>query len=306
MTQISVASHSKQSPSLSGLTAFPLTPADEDGRVRLDEMSKLVAELVETDVSAIGVLGSTGIQAYLERSERRLTIETAAKASGGAKPVMAGIGAMRTDQARALAADAADAGADWLVLSPISYTPLTQDEAFAHYETVAAETQLPLCIYSNPSTTHFSFDRELVVRLAKVPAIKAIKMPLPTDGDVEGELAYFRSQCSADFSLGYSADWEMNRSFEAGADCFHSAAAGLLAKQWLALMAAGQSGNAQVLEAFEPILDLLRAHGSLRVLYACAGLMGVTDALPPRPLLPLSPDIQAQCQSALARISQYS
>ncbi|MEO0497628.1 MAG: dihydrodipicolinate synthase family protein, partial [Pseudomonadota bacterium] len=288
-----------------GLAAFPLTPADVAGSVRSGDMAKLVARLIGTDVCAIGVLGSTGIAAYLDRSERRLAVQAAVAACGGAKPIMAGVGALRTDQARALAMDAAEAGADWLVLSPISYTPLTQDEAFTHYESVAAETGLPLCIYSNPGTTHFNFSRELVVRLAHLPAVKAIKMPLPADGDVEGELSYLRAECPADFSLGYSADWDMNRSFEAGADCFHSAAAGLLPKQWLALMAAGQTGDLEVQRAFEPMLDMLRTHGSLRVLYACANLMGLTDSAPPRPLLPLSDGICAHCETAMARIADY-
>ncbi|MEO0636267.1 MAG: dihydrodipicolinate synthase family protein [Pseudomonadota bacterium] len=293
------------SPSIGGLTAFPLTPATSDGVVLVDEVTGLVDRLASTAVSAIGVLGSTGIQAYLTRQERRRAIVAAAEANGGRKPLMVGIGAMRTDDACVLASDAAEAGADWLVLTPISYTPLTQEEAFAHYQMVAAETELPLCIYANPGTTHFVFSRDLIRRLAQEPSIKAIKMPLTDDGDVAGELAVLRAACPADFSLGYSADWEMVRSFAEGADCFHSAAAGLFPNAWLALAEAARTDNQSALSAFRPMLELLRAHGSLRVLYACAAQMGLTKAVPPRPILPLDADVQKQCAVAMARFESF-
>jgi len=34
---------------------------------------------------------------------------------------------------------------------------LTDDEVAQHFTTVAAEVGVPLCIYNNPTTTHFSF-----------------------------------------------------------------------------------------------------------------------------------------------------
>ena len=39
----------------------------------------------------------------------------------------------------------------------MSYTPLTQSEAAAHYRAVAGATALPLCVYNNPGTTNFTF-----------------------------------------------------------------------------------------------------------------------------------------------------
>ena len=56
------------------------------------------------------------------------------------------------------------ASADALLLAPVSYTPLTQEEAYYHVAAVAGSTSLPLCIYNNPSTTHFTFGEELLVR----------------------------------------------------------------------------------------------------------------------------------------------
>ena len=88
---------------------------------------------------------------------------------------------------RNLARDAASEGADALLLAPVSYTPLTEEEVYQHFAAVAEATDLPLCVYNNPGTTHFTFSDALLERLAAVPNIKAVKMPLPKDMDFKGE-----------------------------------------------------------------------------------------------------------------------
>ena len=73
----------------------------------------------------------------------------------GRVPLIVGVGALRTDWAKELARGAERAGADGLLLAPMSYTPLTLSEVAEHYRAVAGTTNLPLSIYNNPGTTHF-------------------------------------------------------------------------------------------------------------------------------------------------------
>ncbi len=171
-----------------GLSAFPITPADEAGQVDSQAFSALVERLDAAEVDSIGILGSTGTYMYLSRAERRRAIEAAAAVLKGRRTLMAGVGALRTDEAVALAKDAQAAGADALLLAPVSYTPLTQEEAYHHFAAVAGATGLPLAIYNNPTTTRFSFSDELLVRLAYIPNIRAIKMPLPADRTMRASL----------------------------------------------------------------------------------------------------------------------
>ncbi len=81
-----------------GLSAFPLTPADEAGRVDTDALQGLVARIIDGKANSIGLLGSTGIYAYLAREERRRAITAAVEAADGKIPIIAGIGAIRTDE----------------------------------------------------------------------------------------------------------------------------------------------------------------------------------------------------------------
>lgn len=53
-----------------GLSAFPLTPADAEGVIDTDALSVLVDRLASAGVDSICLLGSTGIYAYLDRAER--------------------------------------------------------------------------------------------------------------------------------------------------------------------------------------------------------------------------------------------
>src|SRR5687768_4778966 len=145
-----------------GLSAFPITPADQNGRVNVDELAVLLRRAADAGVASVGLLGSTGSYMYLTRGERRRAIEAAVDCLGNGTPLIASVGALRTDDAEVLARDAQAAGADGLLLAPVSYTPLNDEEVFQHFAAVAAATELPLCIYNNPGTTHFSFSIELL------------------------------------------------------------------------------------------------------------------------------------------------
>jgi 4-hydroxy-tetrahydrodipicolinate synthase len=274
-----------------GLAAYPITPADADGVVDATALRRLVRRLVDAGVDSIGLLGSTGTYAYLTRAERRRAIEAAVDEAAGRTPVMAGVGALRTDAAVALAKDAKAAGAGAGLLAPVSYTPLTDEEVFAHFQTVAGESGLPICVYNNPSTTHFTFSPALVQRLAAIPGIVAVKNPAPGAADVAAHLADLRARVPAGFSLGYSVDAACAEAMIAGGDVWHSVLAGLCPEPPLAICRAARAGDAaqawRVNDGLQSIWDLSRRHGGLRVVYAAATLMGLSRAQPPRPILPL-------------------
>ncbi|WP_414141420.1 dihydrodipicolinate synthase family protein [Rhizobium sp. BR 249] len=274
-----------------GLSAFPPTPADPGGRVDTEGLGRLLERLCEAGVASIGLLGSTGIYAYLTREERLRAVKAAVECVKGRVPLVVGAGALRTDHAVDLARDAEAAGADALLLAPVSYTPLTQEEAYQHFLAVAKATGLPLCIYNNPGTTHFTFSRELLQRLSDMETIKAVKMPLPVDGDLRGELALLREK--TDLAIGYSGDWGAAEALSSGADAWYSVIGGLLSRTALALTRAAMAGNdgeARRLDGLlQPLWDLFKAYGSIRVIYMLAGHFLDVRAELPRPLLPLGP-----------------
>ncbi|WP_322096375.1 dihydrodipicolinate synthase family protein [Oceanibaculum pacificum] len=221
-------------------------------------------------------------------------------------PVIVGIGALRTDDAVKYAEDAKAVGATAGLLAAVSYTPLTDDEVFAHFTTVARDSGLPICIYDNPGTRHFRFTPELVARLSRVPGIVAVKSPAAARDETIAHLAALRRLVPESFALGYSADWNSVEALIAGADTWYSVLGGLLPR--ICLKAARAARQGDVMEArrldaaLVPVWDLCKRFSSLRVVYELAEMLDICSAEPPRPILRLQDAARRQVAETLKRL----
>lgn len=273
-----------------GLSAFPITPTDARGVVDIPALEKVLLRLKQAGVDSVGLPGSTGLYAYLSREEKRRAIEAAVACLGPDIPVVASAGALRTDEACQLAEDAERAGAQGILLAPVSYTPLRNEEAFQHYAAVAQSVSLPVCIYNNPGTTHFDFSPALFQRLGTLPQIAALKQPAKAEMQ-KGDVAALRALFPAKFAVGYSGDWHAGGALLAGADLWFSVVGGLLPKLAMALTRAGRAGEsdrvAELNQQLEPLWQLFQSLSSLRVMYAAADILGICQPVLPRPLLGL-------------------
>jgi 4-hydroxy-tetrahydrodipicolinate synthase len=293
-----------------GLSAFPLTPTDAAGHLQADALCRFLETIRAAGADSIGLLGSTGGYAYLSREERRRAVRAAVECVGGRVPIIVGVGALRTDEAEILARDAASAGADGLLLAPVSYTPLTDEEVFQHFRSVAAAGGLPLCIYNNPTTTKFTFGDDLIARLAELPNVAAVKMPLPSDGDFAGRTGRLRARTPEGFAIGYSGDWGAADALLAGCDAWYSVVAGLLPAPALALTRAAQTGDRsetrRIDDAFQPLWALFKEFGSFRVMYVIADRLGLAKIEPPRPILPLPRAVHDRVERALQNLERVN
>jgi 4-hydroxy-tetrahydrodipicolinate synthase len=290
-----------------GLSAFPLTPTSESD---LDDRAYagLVARLAQAGVDSVGALGSTGGYAYLSREQRARAARLAVDAAAGT-PVMVGIGALRTAQVLALAEDAQQAGASAVLLAPMTYQALTEDEVYGLYEDVTRELSVPLCVYDNPRTTHVHFTDELHARIARLPQVAAIKIP-PVPGDTAAARARveaLRAVIPATVTIGVSGDWTAATGLNAGCDSWYSVVGGLFPRTALALTRAAQRGDAAEAVAasdrLEPLWQLFREYGGLRVVSAAATHLGLTgEPNLPLPLRSLTPDARRRLITVLATL----
>lgn len=290
-----------------GLSAFPLTPLRGDS-VDLSAFERLVGRLDAAGVDSITALGSTGSYLYLDRDERR-RVARAAVASAGATPVMVGIGALRTSQVQRFADDAQEAGAAAVLLAPVSYQPLTDDDVFGLYDDVTAGLSVPLVVYDNPGTTRFTFTDELYARIAALPNVASIKIP-PVPADPAAAAAHvqrIRALLPENVTIGVSGDAAAVTGLEAGCDAWYSVIGGLLPEPALAITRGALAGDAAGHEAaaaasarLEPLWQLFREHGSLRVTAALAEHLGLATA----PSLPLP--LRGLDAAARARVASFA
>lgn len=276
-----------------GLSAFPITPVTASG---VDErgFSHILSRLTEARVDSVGVLGSTGSYAYLTREQRR-RVTIVAKQHAGNIPVMVCVGAVSTDTILHLADDAQAAGADALLLPAVSYQPLRDEEVFSLFETVTRHVSVPVCIYDNPGTTHFTFTDELHGRLSSLEKVHSVKIPGVPDSPTAAteRVSALRRHLRPGVAIGVSGDAYAGLGLNAGCEVWYSVCGGLfplMAKQITeAAMAKDYELVTTLTTRLEPLWALFRKYGgSIRVMSAAAGISGLTDMdCLPRPLQPL-------------------
>lgn len=288
-----------------GLSAFPLTPITASG---FDEegFCRILQRITAVEADSIGVLGSTGSYAYLTREQRK-HIATLAVEQSNNIPVMVCVGAMATEQVLHLIDDAQTAGASALLLPALSYQRLREDEVFALFETVARHTSLPVCVYDNPGTTHFTFSDMLYTRIAALSGVGSIKIPgLPEKAEeAAARVKEIRAQLPAEITLGISGDAFAGVGLNAGCEAWYSVCGGLFPRVAKEITEASARGDrqqvTQLTERLDPLWQLFRKHGgSIRVIAAAAGVLGLTrgDCLP-RPLLPLDADATVEIAAVI-------
>ncbi|WP_197678235.1 dihydrodipicolinate synthase family protein [Brevibacterium siliguriense] len=270
-----------------GLSAFPLTPLKGES-LDEDAFVGLIERLVLAGVDSITALGSTGSYAYLNTDERaraaQLSVESALDI-----PVFIGVGALRTRDVLVNVASAESAGAQGLLLAPVSYQPLTDDEVFELFRTVTESTDLPVVVYDNPGTTHFTFTAELYSRLAALDGVASIKIPGAAASPVgwNERIGEIRAAIGGEVTIGISGDAHAAEGLIAGCDAWYSVIGGTLPAPTLEITRAAEFGNAELARELsaelQPVWDLFTEfEGSLRVTAAIAehlGLVGA-DSLP--------------------------
>lgn len=265
-----------------GLSAFPLTPFRDDA---VDEraFAGLVERLSRAGVDSITALGSTGSYAYLGEAERAHVIRLAVE-HAGETPVLAGVGALRTSHVLANIDHAESAGAAGVLLAPVSYQPLTQDDVFELFRTVTEHTALPVVVYDNPTTTRFAFTVELYARIAELPGIASIKIPgVPADpARAREHVAAIRAVVPERVTIGVSGDASAATGLNAGCDAWYSVIGGTLPAPALAIVGAVRDGRTadptSESDRMAPLWALFAEFGSLRVTAAIAEHLGLVPA----------------------------
>lgn len=286
-----------------GLSAFPLTPLHDD---HVDEraFTGLIERLAAAGVDSITALGSTGSYAYLTPEERARVAKLAVE-HAGSTPVFVGVGGLRTSHVLAHIDAAEQAGAAGVLLAPMTYQALTADDVFELYRTVTEHTELPVIVYDNPGTTHFTFTTDLYARVAELPGIASIKIPgVPTNPEEAREhVAGIRAVVPEHVTIGVSGDAFAATGLNAGCEAWYSVIGGTLPEPALTITRAAQAGRTSEAvaesERLAPLWGLFTEFGgSLRVTAAIAEHLG----LAPHQCLPLP--IQGLTEAQRARVAQ--
>jgi 4-hydroxy-tetrahydrodipicolinate synthase len=152
-----------------------VTPFDADRAVDYDAYRELCAFLVDNGSDGVVVNGTTGEASTLSEEERTGLIRAALEAIGDRATVVAGTGTNSTAHSIELTEQAQEAGAHAVLVVTPYYNKPPQRGIVAHFEAVAAATDLPVVAYNIPGRCVINIEPETMSELAAIENVKAVK-----------------------------------------------------------------------------------------------------------------------------------
>lgn len=127
-------------------------------------------------VEALVVLGTTGENPTVTDDERRRLVDLALEHTAGRVPVIVGTGTNSTAQTVAFSRQAAEAGAEGLLVVGPYYNKPTPAGVRAHLAAIADATDCPIVLYNVPGRTGSNLTAETTLSvLEMVPSVVGVK-----------------------------------------------------------------------------------------------------------------------------------
>lgn len=153
-----------------------VTPFNSDETINYNKLDELLDYHCTHGTDAIIICGTTGESATMTEEEHMQCVKFVIDRVKGRIPVIAGTGSNCTRTAIDMSKEAADYGADGLLLVTPYYNKATQAGLIGHYTAVAKEAKAPIIMYSVASRTGCNIEPATVAELVKnVDNIVAVK-----------------------------------------------------------------------------------------------------------------------------------
>ena len=258
--------------------AAALTPLRDDGaELDLDAFTPYLAFLADAGIDGVLLLGTTGEGILLSLSERKAAISNAC---GGPLPVLAHAGAQTTADTAALAAHAAEAGAEGVAVIAPPYFQFDDDALLAHFAAAArACAPLPFYVYELEKASGYAIPVRVVERLREtVDNVAGMKV---SDAPFDKVAPYLLE--GLDVFVG--AEALIGQGLAAGAA---GAVSGLASAFPEVVVRAVQSGDSAAAGELRAVVERFPRHAALKAVVRAKGvpinedvrapLRGLTDA----------------------------
>src|SRR6185312_13235260 len=244
--------------------------------------------------------GSTGELAYLEEAEFDAVVDTTVGAVNGRLPIVVGVSDVTTAKTVRRARYAQQAGADAVMVLPVSYWKLTEREIIQHYRSIGDAIGIPIMAYNNPATSGVDMRPELLVSM--FDTIDNVTMVKESTGDLS------RMQRIGELSGGKLPFYNGSNplvldALKAGASGWCTAAPNLRPQPCIDLYEAVRARDLQraqaIYDGLKPLLEFIVAGGLASTVKAGLDLLGFPVGDPRPPLPPLDAAGRAALQGLL-------
>ena len=187
-----------------GVIVPMVTPVSSDRKLDETAVVKIADFLARNGVSML-VLGTTGESPSVSMDESRRLVKLASETVAGRVKIYAGICGNCVEENIANAKTYIQAGADVIVSILPYYYPLTSEQMFGYFKTLAERINFPMMVYNIPSTTKMSIPVEVVNELSKVKHICGFKDSERDEARMEQCVKLFKDREDFSYFLGYAA-----------------------------------------------------------------------------------------------------
>ncbi|EFV12642.2 hypothetical protein HMPREF9336_02504 [Segniliparus rugosus ATCC BAA-974] len=209
-------------------------------------------------------------------------------AVAGRTPVVVGASDLTTAGAVRRARRAREAGAQAVMVVPVSYWKLSDREVFAHFQAISDSADIPIMAYNNPATSGIDMSPELLVAMAE--RIENVRMVKESTGDIHRMLR-IKELSGGSLPFFNGSNPLVLDALTAGAAGWCTATPCLrprLCLQIYEAVRAGETERAQTAyRLLKPLLDFVVSQGLPTTIKAGLDLLGQSAGVPRRPLLPL-------------------
>lgn len=287
-----------------GVIAYPITPFDQNEKVDVFLFKKLVERLIVSGSHGIAPLGSTGVLPYLTDEEKEVITEATIEQVAGRVPILVGVSNLTTEKTIYHAKFAEKAGADAVMIIPMSYWKLTDDEVVKHYDSVASQISIPIMAYNNPATGGVDMSPNLLKRLLEIPNVTMIK---ESSGDIQ-RMHYLRSELGEDVAFYNGSNPLALAAFGAGATGWCTAAPNLIPdlniELYNAIRINDLDGARQVFYKQIDLLNFIVAKGLPRAIKAGLNILGEDGGQLRSPLSTLTTHEEVELKNILETLNR--
>ena len=286
---------------LEGIIAYPITPFKaESQEIDFDALTITLNALLEHQCDAIAPLGSAGESAYLSWQEWQQVAEKSIEVVNHRVPVILGISELTTTMAIQKAKKAEELGADVIMVMPISYWKLTDQEIYDYYQQIAAATKLPMMVYNNPATSGVDMSPELIAKMFQ--EIENICMVKDSTGDIQ-RMHKFHELTQGKLPFYNGCNPLALEAFCAGASGWCTVAPNLLGKLPNQLYQAAKNGDLALAQSLFykqlPLLRFIVQGGLPKTIKAGLNELGFSVGDPRKPLQKANPSEVNQLKSLM-------
>lgn len=274
-----------------GIYTPVITPYYDDFSVDEQAYAAIINHLIDNKVHGIIIAGTTGEYYAQSMEERKYLLSLGVEIIQNRVPVIAGTGAMRTEDSVDLAKYAKAADVNAILIATPPYAVPNGRENADHALAIDRAAELPVLLYNYPGRMAAEMDEAFLDRVGRSPNFKAIK---ESSGDINR--LHMLARRYPHISVSCGMDDQALEFFAWGAQSWVCAASNFAATEHIALWRSCIVENdfnkgRRIMSAMMPLMQELEQGGKfIQSIKYGVDLCGISAGIPRLPLKPLNKD----------------